>query len=208
MDKKQKKTIARRFRGLMPVVVDCETGGVNFETDALLELAAVVLAYRDGVLVPAETYHYHVQAFPGANLDPRALEVTQIKPDHPFRFAQTEQDVLIDLHTHLRSHLEANRCRKAVIVAQNAQFDADFIRAAERRCGMQADSPWHRFTTFDTATVGAVWLGEPVLARAVRKAGLFFDVNEAHSALYDAQITADFFCSIVNQVDQEQSSKR
>ena len=73
MQKKYKKSLARRFRGLMPVVVDCETGGVNPRTDALLELAAVVLHYEDDQLKPYKTYHYHVQPFPGANLDPQAL---------------------------------------------------------------------------------------------------------------------------------------
>ena len=200
----KRRSIAQRFKGLMPVVVDCETGGVNSETDALLELAAVVLDFKDQRLVPVETFHYHVQPFLGANLDPRALEVTQIKPDHPFRFAETEAAVFEDLHMKLKARIDQQGCRKAVMVAQNAQFDFDFVKAALARCGMLEQSPWHRFTTFDTATIGAVWLGEPVLARAVRRAGLPFDVNEAHSALYDAERTAEFFCKIVNRVDQRQ----
>ena len=32
-----------RFRGFLPVVVDVETGGFNAATDALLEIAAVIL---------------------------------------------------------------------------------------------------------------------------------------------------------------------
>ncbi|MEC8063380.1 MAG: exonuclease domain-containing protein [Pseudomonadota bacterium] len=198
----KRRSLVHRFRGLMPVVIDCETGGVNAKTDALLELAAVIVDYRDNKLVPVETFHYHVQPFVGANLDPQALEVTQIKPDHPFRFAQPEHEVLVDLHKKLKKWMHDLNCRRAVMVAQNAQFDFDFIQAALGRCSLQDDSPWHRFTTFDTATVGAVWLGEPVLARAVRKAGIDFDVNQAHSALYDAERTADFFCQIINQVDQ------
>ena len=35
--------IARRFRGFLPVIVDVETGGVNAQTDALLEIAAVIV---------------------------------------------------------------------------------------------------------------------------------------------------------------------
>ncbi len=34
-------SIAERFRGFLPVVVDVETGGFNAKTDALLEIAAV-----------------------------------------------------------------------------------------------------------------------------------------------------------------------
>ncbi len=36
-------SIASRFRGYLPVVVDVETGGFNPQTDALLEVAAVML---------------------------------------------------------------------------------------------------------------------------------------------------------------------
>ena len=35
--------MANRFRGFLPVVVDVETGGFNCKTDALLEIAAVLL---------------------------------------------------------------------------------------------------------------------------------------------------------------------
>ena len=35
--------MANRFRGFLPVVVDVETGGFNSKTDALLEIAAVLL---------------------------------------------------------------------------------------------------------------------------------------------------------------------
>ena len=36
------------------------------------------------------------------------------------------------------------------------------------------------------------------LIDAADKAGIPFDANEAHSALYDAERTADLFCKIVN----------
>jgi ribonuclease T len=38
-----------------------------------------------------------------------------------------------------------------------------------------------------------------VLARAVQAAGLTWDESSAHSAAYDAEITADVFCDIVNR---------
>ena len=36
-------TFATRFRGFLPVVVDVETGGFHATTDALLEIAAVLI---------------------------------------------------------------------------------------------------------------------------------------------------------------------
>jgi ribonuclease T len=47
--------MARRFRGFLPVVVDVETGGFNSRTDALLEIAAVLIDMDDdGQLYPGE----------------------------------------------------------------------------------------------------------------------------------------------------------
>ncbi len=44
-------SIAGRFRGFLPVVVDVETGGFNCKTDALLEIAAVLVeSHEDGTL--------------------------------------------------------------------------------------------------------------------------------------------------------------
>ena len=54
--------MADRFRGFLPVVVDVETGGFNAETDALLEIAAVLLEINaDGNMVRSETIRYHVK---------------------------------------------------------------------------------------------------------------------------------------------------
>ena len=38
-----------------------------------------------------------------------------------------------------------------------------------------------------------------MLSRALQAAGLEWDANEAHSALYDAERTAQLFCMIVNR---------
>ncbi len=69
-------TFATRFRGFLPVVIDVETGGFNSQTDALLEIAAVLIEMRsDGTLARGETHRYHVMPFPGANLEPASLAV-------------------------------------------------------------------------------------------------------------------------------------
>ncbi|HAV68246.1 MAG TPA: ribonuclease T, partial [Alcanivorax sp.] len=39
----QHPSLALRFRGFLPVVVDVETGGFDARNDALLEIAAVLL---------------------------------------------------------------------------------------------------------------------------------------------------------------------
>ncbi len=41
--------------------------------------------------------------------------------------------------------------------------------------------------------------GQTVLAKACAEAGIEFNNSEAHSAAYDAEITADVFCEVVNR---------
>ncbi len=81
-----KSPIAYRFRGYLPVVLDLETGGFNSKTDALLELAAIVIEMNDdGLLVPGEQYFFNVEPFEGANIEQSSLEFTGIDPTNPLR---------------------------------------------------------------------------------------------------------------------------
>jgi ribonuclease T len=198
---KQKKTsMANRFRGLLPVVVDVETSGLNPATDALLEIAAVTIAMnKEGKLYRDQTYSYHVEAFPGAHMDPEALIVTGIDPEYPLRYAIPEQQALRRIFAKVKLALEATQCQRAVLVGHNAWFDLSFILNATKRCRITT-IPFHSFTTFDTATLAAAALGETVLARSVRRANMTFDVDKAHAASYDAEKTADLFCYIVNRM--------
>src|SRR5439155_19975 len=66
--------MARRFRSYLPVAIDVETGGFHPATDALLEIAAVLIDMaEDGSLKRGATHDFHVQPFAGARLDPTAL---------------------------------------------------------------------------------------------------------------------------------------
>lgn len=193
-------TMATRFRGLLPVVVDVETSGLNPTTDALLEIAAVSINMdNQGKLFPDKTFAYHVEPFLGARFDSEALEVTGIDPGYPLRYAVPEQQVLHNIFTTINELLIQTKCRRAVLVGHNAWFDLAFIQAAVKRCHFKA-TPFHSFTSFDTATLAGVTLGETVLAKALRKAKIPFDVEKAHSAIYDAEKTAELFCYMVNRM--------
>ncbi|MCB1775773.1 MAG: hypothetical protein KDI88_19325, partial [Gammaproteobacteria bacterium] len=63
-------------------------------------------------------------------------------------------------------------------------------------------NPFHPFSTFDTVTLGGVAYGQTVLARTAMAAGMDWDANEAHSAIYDTVKTAELFCLIVNRWHQ------
>jgi len=196
-----KPALARRFRGFLPVIVDVETGGFNAETDALLELAAVTVQINaEGKLVPQATYSCHVEPFPGANLDPRALEFTGIDPYHPFRFAVAEHVALERVFAPIREQVKLHGCSRAILVGHNPFFDLGFIKAAVARTNNKKN-PFHSFSTFDTATLSALAFGQTVLARAALAAGIEWDHARAHSAVYDAERTAELFCAIVNKWD-------
>jgi ribonuclease T len=192
-------SIARRFRGFLPVIVDVETGGFNCKTDALLDIAAVFLdPQEDGTFLRGETVRYHVKPFEGANMDPASLAVNGIDPHHPLRPAIDERDALQRIFREVRRVVRESGCTRAILVGHNASFDLGFLNEAVLRSDIKRN-PFHPFSSFDTATLCGVAYGQTVLARAVAAAGLTWDESSAHSAAYDAEITADVFCDIVNR---------
>ena len=191
--------MADRFRGFLPVVVDVETGGFNCRTDALLEFAAVLLEFDDrGKLRRSDTIRYHVKPFEGANMEPASLAVNGIDPHHPLRPAIDERDALQRVFREVRLAIRDANCNRAILVGHNSSFDLGFLNEAIARTDIKRN-PFHPFSSFDTATLCGVAFGQTVLSRAVRAAGLEFDEEQAHSAAYDAEITADVFCEIVNR---------
>src|SRR3546814_15283297 len=89
------RPMAERFRGYLPVVVDVETGGFDWNRHALLEIAAVPIELDDaGRFVPGEVASAHLEPAPGTSIDPKSLEVTGIILDHPFRMAKPEKAAL------------------------------------------------------------------------------------------------------------------
>ncbi|MDH5545228.1 MAG: ribonuclease T [Gammaproteobacteria bacterium] len=193
------KDMATRFRGYLPVVVDVETAGFNSKTDALLEIAAVLVEIdKEGFLSPGRTVQCNVEPFPGANLEPEALAFNGIDPHHPFRDAKTEHDALNEIFRPVRQALKESGCNRAILVGHNAFFDLGFLNAAVERSGIKRN-PFHPFSTFDTVTLCAMAFGQTVLARAAKAHGIVWDNDAAHSAIYDAGKTAELFCGVMNQ---------
>lgn len=188
-----------RFRGFLPVVVDVECGGFNNKTDAILEIAAVTVGMDEkGILSPEDTWFYRVKPFPGANLEESALKFTGIDPHHPLRIAHDELEVFKELFRNIRKKMKDEHCTRAVLVGHNAHFDQGFVNAAAERNNLKRN-PFHPFSNLDTASLSALAFGQTVLSRACESAGIDFNNEEAHSARYDAEKTAELFCFIVNR---------
>jgi ribonuclease T len=193
------QVLSGRFRGYYPVVIDVETAGFNAKTDALLELAATTLKMdEEGVLHPDKTIWFNIEPFEGANLDPAALEFNGIDPTNPLRGAVSETEAISQLCKFVRKGQKDAKCQRSVIVAHNAAFDLSFVNAALKRTAVKR-SPFHPFVTFDTTTLAGLCLGQTVLIKACKKAGIEFNNNEAHSALYDTEKTTELFCYMVNR---------
>jgi ribonuclease T len=191
--------ISERFRGYLPVIVDVETAGFNHNTDALLEVAAVIIDMdSDGLLYSRDSVQVNVAPFEGANLEAAALEFTGIDPFAPERLAVSEREALDRVFKPIRRAVKASGCKRAILVGHNAAFDISFVNAAVQRT-QHKRNPFHPFSTFDTATLAGLAFGQTVLAKACQVAAIPFDNREAHSALYDAEKTAELFCYIVNR---------
>jgi ribonuclease T len=191
--------IADRFRGFLPVVVDVETGGFNPDKDALLEIAACIIQMDNfGRLFVAETVAVNVEPFDGANIEPKSLEITGIKLESPLRMAMPEKEALRQISQPVRKELRATACQRAILVGHNSFFDLSFLNAAIERTEFKR-SPFHPFSSFDTATLAGLAFGQTVLSRAVQAAGIDWNESEAHSAIYDTEKTAALFCAIVNR---------
>ena len=191
------KNMKQRFRGFLPVVVDVETAGIEPHKNALLEMCIVLLnVNEEGLFTQAGTHFEHILPFEGAELDPKSLAFNHIDPYQPLRFAIDEKLALERLFAPINQALKQSQCQRAVLVGHNAWFDLLFIKEAMKRTGVK--SPFHAFTCFDTATLAGLIYGQTVLAKAAKAAGISFDLNEAHSAIYDAEKTAELFCIMMN----------
>ncbi len=196
----EQNLMAKRFRGFYPVVVDVETGGFNEKKDALLEIGALTLKIdANGLMAIDQSYSCHINPFEGANMDPASLEVNGIDPYHPFRMATAieEEAAIRELFRFIHQGMKATKCKRAIMIGHNTTLDHNFINATAERNKIKRN-PFHPFSTFDTVSLAGLAYGQTVLSRAVQAAGIEWDNNEAHSALYDATKTAELFCVIAN----------
>lgn len=199
MENSPSSLMSKRFRGFLPVVIDIESGGFNSRTDALLEVALVLLQMDDsGTLLIKDSMSKNIDPFPGAVVEKAALEFTGIDLFDPERMAEEEGEALREIFQPIRKEISQTGCTRAVMVGHNAHFDLGFMNAASQRNQIKRN-PFHPFSCFDTSTLAGLAYGQTVLAKACQVANIDFDNREAHSALYDAMKTAELFCGIVNR---------
>ena len=194
------KELKDRFRGFFPVVFDIETAGFNAQTDAVLEIAAITFKMnKDSTLSPNKKIARNIFPFEGSNIEESALKF--LKLDNPFsekREALYEVDAIKEIYSLIRSEQKANECQRSILVAHNAAFDQSFINAINIRHNLKR-TPLHPFSTFDTVSLAGLVYGETVLSKACEASGIDYNKGKAHNALYDAEVTSQLFCNIVNK---------
>ncbi len=196
---KSHSLLAQRFRGYLPVIIDIETAGFNAKKNPLLEIAAVIVEFdNQGYLEITESHACNIIPFENAELDDAALKFTGIDPYHPFRMSIDEKEALTKIFSPVRAAIKRNECTRAILVGHNPAFDINFLNAAIDRTKTKR-SPFHPFSSFDTATLGGLAYSQTVLAKIAKAADLEWDADKAHSAIYDAEQTAKLFCMIVNK---------
>lgn len=193
MDEKQ--LIKKHCRGFVPIVLDLETSGSDPDKHGILEIAAVCPSMKEGHLSLDHIFHRHVALNDGVDIDPEASRVHNIPIDHPFRFAISLKEMLEDFRTYIERNCERYHSRRGIIVGHNPSFDMAFLNRACAAYGIEL--PVHSYTFIDTASMGLLRHRETVLARLCQKERLGFMHDQAHSALYDAYMTARLFWSFL-----------
>ena len=193
--------LKNRFRKYLPVVVDLETGGFDYENSAVLEIAITLIEEEDNQLLVGETHRYHIEPYDGLIVEDESLEFTKIKLDHPLRNAVSEEIALKELFKIINVHKNKYECSRAILVGHNAHFDLSFLKAATNRNNIKK-SPFHSFSVLDTVTLGALATNQTVLAKICESLNVEYDSKEAHSAAYDSEVTAKVFCKIINDFNK------
>ncbi len=191
--------IRDRFRTFLPVVVDVETGGFNPVTDALLEVCMITVQIdNEGRLVPKDEYSVNIRPFEGSRIERINVEFLGIDPYDEKRNLVEEGEAMRPMFKAIAKEVKAQACTKAILVGHNGSFDLSFINAVARRLNYKRN-PFHPFSVIDTASLGALVLGQTVLSRACIAAGLSFDEEQAHNAVYDTTKECQLFCRMYNR---------
>ena len=183
-----------RFRKFLPVIVDLETGGFDAKKNAILEIAIQLIDEEDSRLILGDSHRYHIKPF-----DKEALEFLRLDLNHPLRSAVDEEYALKESFKIINKQKSKYECSRAILVGHNAFFDHSFLVEACYRNNIKK-SPFHAFSLIDTVSLGVLATQQTVLAKVCKELDICYD-NKAHSAAYDAEVTAQVFCKIVNDYD-------
>ena len=191
--------LKNRFRKYLPVVIDLETGGFDPSKNPILEIAMQFIEINNNKFILGEGIRYHVIPESQLEIDPDSLEFTKIHLNHPLRQAIAAEEAIKNICKLVNKQRSKEECSRAILVGHNAHFDLSFLQANIERYDIK-NSPFHPFSVIDTVSLGAAFTGQTVLARIAKELSIDYDNDLAHSAAYDAEITAKVFCDLLNKI--------
>ena len=166
--------LKKRIRKFLPVVIDLETGGLDYQKNPLLEAAIQLLDFDNNHFILGELTRFHIEPADGLEIDPESLEFTKIDLEHPLRQAVHEKEALSQIKKIFDSQRSLYECSRTILVAHNAHFDHNFLAQAFRRNGY-SNLPFHPFSVIDTVSLGALYTGQTVLAKICKELKIEYD---------------------------------
>ena len=169
------------LRDLSYVVFDCETTGLNPDTDEVIQIGAVRVV--NGKIVDGEAYDRLVN--PGRPIPASSTKVHHID-DAAVANAPAFRDVCTGFHQFAQN---------AILLAHNAPFDMSFLRRESERAGYEFDNP-----VLDTVHLSAIVFGgaqEHTLDALCLRLGITIPEVVRHTGLGDAIATARAFVAML-----------
>lgn len=171
------------------VVCDTETGGLN-PRYSLLTAAFILVDLNEGKIIDSIDFQFEPEEF---ILNADAMEVNKL--DVRDWNGCTYQDGDSQLKTWLRKHFVSE---KAIFCAHNAMFDMSFVQAYLPRSAKQFS-----FRLLDTTSFGLLFTKQGLIASPSLNCMLEYfnikqDESKRHTALHDAELTADLIIRIMN----------
>jgi len=184
--------------------IDVETGGVDSEKCALLQIAGIVEI--DGKV--EETFELKIKPFPNDFICTAALEVTGYSLDT----IQSSDDFLVPREAYLKlikilkKYVDQYDKRdKFSFVGYNSNFDIQFVRSFFLKNGDTYYGSYFWNSHIDVMVMAHIILeGERAnmegfkLVQVAEHFGIDVDESKAHDALYDIELTRDIYRKITD----------
>jgi len=195
---------AKRTKIMKCIFIDVETTGIACPQSGLVQLAGMV--EMDGEIV--ETFEYRMQPFPGDVIEEEALAVNGLTPGDLATYP-APGEVFAKFVALLDRHVDRyDRADKFLLVAYNAPFDAEHLRAWFRKNEERYFGSWFWHPAIDVMGLAAAVLMKErpslpdfKLLTVARAMGLEADVEKAHDAVYDVSLTRELFLKLLERVE-------